>query len=192
MRKRKAGRPGNAIEGLLDSFTLFRRPYVPTVTGRARELEFERDCSDVQRLDLAELIRGVVSVVRRVLVVGEVETDVVLARGRLDEGVLGVAGLLGVARTCRVYLGSLRRALPLAGLARRPRDCIFIEFALTIEGLRDLVNCRPPCVRGKRGGLCASASLSPLRTGARVPRRTSHWRLQLTSGREGMTSTFHR
>ena len=86
MRKRKAGRPGNAIEGL-DSFTLFRRPYVPTVTGgRARELEFERDCSDVQRLDLAELIRGVVSVVRRVLVVGEVETDVVLARGRLDEG----------------------------------------------------------------------------------------------------------
>ena len=91
MRKRKAGRPGNAIEGL-DSFTLFRRPYVPTVTGRARELEFERDCSDVQRLDLAELIRGVVSVVRRVLVVGEVETDVVLARGRLDEGVLGVEG----------------------------------------------------------------------------------------------------
>ena len=87
VRKRKAERPGNPIEGL-DSFTLFRRPYVPTVTGRARELEFERDCSDVQRLDLAELIRGVVSVVRRVLVVGEVETDVVLARGRLDEGVL--------------------------------------------------------------------------------------------------------
>ena len=59
----------------------------------ARELEFERDRSDVQSLDLAELGRGAVSVVRRVRVVGEVESDVVLARGRLNEGVLGVERL---------------------------------------------------------------------------------------------------
>ena len=48
------------------------------------------------RADLAELVRGAFSlltVVRRVLVVGEVKADVVLAHGRRDERVLGVERL---------------------------------------------------------------------------------------------------
>ena len=46
----------------------------------ARELEVEGDFSDGQGLDLAELAHRAVPVVGRVLVVGEVEAEVVLAR----------------------------------------------------------------------------------------------------------------